>query len=113
MWTYKHSDEIYHHGVKGMKWGVKKSSSTIGSGKKSKPHAVEDDKKNKIKKIKKAATVGGAAATGTIAAAGALSAIGKVATSGVSAVSKVGQAALKSLSFLGESVSSIFGLFNI
>ena len=25
MWNYIYQDELYHYGVKGMKWGVKKS----------------------------------------------------------------------------------------
>ena len=31
MWTYNYSNELYHHGVKGMRWGVRKYYKKDGS----------------------------------------------------------------------------------
>ena len=31
MWTYNHTDELYHHGVKGQRWGIRRYQNPDGS----------------------------------------------------------------------------------
>ena len=57
MWEYNYnnSDELFHYGVKGMRWGVRKSTPTSGGTKKSKKKSLiakMSDKKKKAKKEK-------------------------------------------------------------
>lgn len=47
MWNYIYQDELYHYGVKGMKWGVKKSeydSMSKGQKKKLRKEYKQDEK---------------------------------------------------------------------
>ena len=50
MWTYNYSDELYHYGIKGMKWGVrrfqKKDGSLTSAGKKRYSEDFERAKSN-------------------------------------------------------------------
>lgn len=73
MWTYIYTDELYHYGVKGMKWGKRKArytSPTSRSGGKTQSKQTEDTPKKKgLSKNTKRAIAIGAAAAGTALAA--------------------------------------------
>lgn len=55
MWEYNYnqSDELFHYGVKGMRWGVRKSTPTSGGTKKSKKKSLIDKMSDKKKKATK------------------------------------------------------------
>lgn len=56
MWEYNYnqSDELFHYGVKGMRWGVRKSRPTSGGTKKSKKKSLFSKMSDKKKKAAKA-----------------------------------------------------------
>ena len=51
MWSYNHSSELYHFGIKGMQWGVRRYQNNDGSltsaGKK-RYNKMSDDKLQKV-----------------------------------------------------------------
>lgn len=55
MWTYNYSNELYHHGVKGQRWGVRHDKKSYGSRKKksSQEDWSDDAKEASIIKKKK------------------------------------------------------------
>ena len=70
MWQYNYTDELYHHGTKGMKWGARhyqnKDGSLTNAGKKK----YSDSKENPpAKSSKKKKIIAGVAVGATVAAA--------------------------------------------
>lgn len=45
MWNYTNPNELYHYGVLGMKWGVRRNRSNTSSSSKSKRTTIHDDYK--------------------------------------------------------------------
>ena len=52
MWQYVYTNELYHYGVKGMKWGVRKSESVSASNKSSTSPKMNLQLFGKLKSLK-------------------------------------------------------------
>lgn len=70
MWKYQNTDELYHHGVLGMRWGHRKARQTSSDVKTKKAKTSSNNSSNTKKKMSKAKKV----AIGTAAVAAALAA---------------------------------------
>lgn len=47
MWNYRPTNELYHYGVKGMKWGVRKDRKSYGSSGRGIQKAISDRKQKR------------------------------------------------------------------
>lgn len=50
MWQYTYQDELYHYGIKGMKWGVIRTAAQLG-------HVIKDKAKKGYQTVKKASDI--------------------------------------------------------
>ena len=50
MWQYTYQDELYHYGIKGMKWGVRRTAAQLG-------HVIKDKSKKGYQTVKKASDI--------------------------------------------------------
>lgn len=53
MWTYNYSNELYHHGVKGMRWGVRNDKKLSGYRKKQSNQDDWSEEAKEASRIKK------------------------------------------------------------
>ena len=72
MTTYIYKDELYHHGIKGQKWGIRRFQNPDGSytaeGRQRRSDSYPDEKSERRKKIAKRVAIGAAVVGGTILA---------------------------------------------
>ena len=50
MWRYTYQDELYHYGIEGMKWGIRRTAAQLG-------HVIKDKAKKGYQAVKKASNI--------------------------------------------------------
>ena len=50
MWKYTYQDELYHYGIEGMKWGIRRTAAQLG-------HVIKDKAKKGYQAVKKASNI--------------------------------------------------------